>query len=167
MLRPCPFCAESIQAAAVKCRFCSQSVEPIRVAPPTGTQGAPKPNGNGGSTAREMACLDCGNVFGGAERCPDCADSELIATNEDGVVDLLKTAAINNKHKHVNVVTGVGFVVGLAIGVGLLVLLADVPVTRGGIRIRGFAFVASTIAGAAFGRTIGSYSYNSPFRRWL
>jgi len=31
--RPCPYCAESIQAAAVVCRFCGRDVEPTALPP--------------------------------------------------------------------------------------------------------------------------------------
>lgn len=46
-LRPCPQCAELIQPAAVKCRFCGADVEPAAAQPVGPTTLAPAPSGSG------------------------------------------------------------------------------------------------------------------------
>ena len=62
-LQPCPVCAEMIQPAAIKCRFCGAAVEPVQKA------SAPEPESSG----PRRVCWNCAKPYDAVLTvCPHC-----------------------------------------------------------------------------------------------
>ncbi len=69
--RECPFCAETIKAAAIKCRFCGSAVEPVEVAAPVPP--APPAPVVKALAPGDMACRNCAkHIPIDGVKCPFC-----------------------------------------------------------------------------------------------